>query len=266
MNAPKLRPEAIPQRDALSAYYAALPFDVVMRWLRNGEHDGMDCTHLREFAFIYWSKKKAKTAMGRHKFFDDYTELRDAAINEAPQRIEVGAVFERARVGGQSARVMRRELLFDIDMDDYDDVRSCCKNASMCARCLPLAVECGRRVESFLRTHLNYRDITWIYSGRRGVHCWVRDAEALTLTKDARAAALVYLRKHFNDDQLLRLDGAVTTTPTHLCKMPMCVHPSTQRLCVPIDDLATFDIDAVPTLTQALNDNQIVARYADKLN
>ena len=38
-----------------------------------------------------------------------------------------------------------------------------------------------------------FKRILWIYSGRRGVHCWVCDDRARTLTREGRRAIVGYL-------------------------------------------------------------------------
>ncbi|KAK9677795.1 hypothetical protein RND81_11G167800 [Saponaria officinalis] len=182
----------------LKAYYAKLfPYSDMFKWMsygNDGKHPSCDQSYFsrREFSFtldddIYL----------RYQSFKSVAEFESAVKEKCPFKIDIGPVFSNdpsKRQAYAQITPVERELVFDIDITDYDDVRFCCSGADVCCDCWPLMTVAIKVVDTALRDDFGFNHILWVFSGRRGVHCWVCDAKARRLTNEQRSSIAEYFR------------------------------------------------------------------------
>ncbi|GAB4857547.1 hypothetical protein Ancab_015455 [Ancistrocladus abbreviatus] len=185
----------------LKVYYGKLfPYSDIFKWTsygNDGKHPACDQSYFgrREFSFtldddIYL----------RFQSFTSVAELENSIKEKSPFKIDIGPVYSveparrhaYAQTGNNVFTPVERELIFDIDMTDYDDVRYCCSGADVCLDCWPLMTVAIKVIDTALRDDFGFNHILWVYSGRRGVHCWVCDARARRLTNEQRSAIAEY--------------------------------------------------------------------------
>ncbi|GIX63185.1 DNA primase small subunit [Babesia caballi] len=123
-----------------------------------------------------------------------------------------GAVYNKPvslmQLSGTDFHAVERELVFDIDMNDYDDLRTCCNDKRICQKCWRFISVAAEILTRALREDFGFKDILWVYSGRRGIHCWVCDARARGLPNDARSAIVDYLTLISSDGYKKRVNLA----------------------------------------------------------
>lgn len=132
----------------------------------------------------------------RFRSYTSAAELKAELVRSFPEKIDVGAVYNIRPSQKQvvsNFTPVERELVFDIDMSDYDNVRSCCSGKSICQYCWSWMSCAAQVLKYLLEEDFGFRYILPVFSGRRGVHLWVCDESARRMTDDERAALVGYL-------------------------------------------------------------------------
>ncbi|KAL5718992.1 hypothetical protein ACHQM5_011836 [Ranunculus cassubicifolius] len=187
----------------LKVYYGKLfPHADMFKWMsygNDGKHPACDQSYFgrREFSFTL-----ENDIYLRFQSFNTAISLENAIRDKCPFKIDIGPVYSvdpakrhaYAQAGDNVFAPVERELIFDIDMTDYDDVRYCCSGADVCLECWPLMTIAIKVIDTTLRDDFGFEHILWVYSGRRGVHCWVCDSRARRLTNEQRSAITEYFR------------------------------------------------------------------------
>ena len=125
--------------------------------------------------------------------------LRADVLKLNPSRFEIGPVYtanprERRTLRKSTAfRPLAKELVFDIDLTDYDEIRTCCDKANICHKCWSFVTMAIKVVDLALRNDFGFEHIMWVYSGRRGAHAWISDKRARNMDDQKRKAIAGYL-------------------------------------------------------------------------
>jgi len=207
--------------ELLSQYYSRLfPFTLLTQWLsystsalqqdptsneNNNCNNGSKLLSHREFSFTI-EPMPGEEIYIRYQSFKSQSELSSAVLKRQPRKIDIGAVFSHPpkdhnaiqNSDSKKFQPQQRELVFDIDLTDYDCVRKCgCSEANICGVCWKMMGMAAKVMDSGLREDFGFEHICWFYSGRRGIHCWVCDESARTLSDAGRSAVANYFEVSF---------------------------------------------------------------------
>lgn len=266
-------------KNLLSLYYRSVfPVGDIGDWLRY--------IRTREFSFTLENEIYI-----RYITVNTQEELITRICHDVPKKIDVGGVYVHRPASVTSNNYcMIKELVFDIDLTDYK--RHCCKDKDMCNLCFPL-IKCAVDVlHRILTDDFGFRSILFVFSGGRGVHCWVSDSVAMaligkdriniveyinSLTKDRKESINTILEKYRKimglEDTLPvselysrlfpKLDANVTKQIKHLLKLPFCVHPRTGRICVPIipEEMEGLQLEDIPSVEDVLRSRGRLDKY-----
>eukprot|EP01057_Protomagalhaensia_wolfi_P001448 Protomagalhaensia_wolfi_Nauph_80__1447@NODE_1872_length_1295_cov_4_882166_g1463_i0_p1_GENE_NODE_1872_length_1295_cov_4_882166_g1463_i0NODE_1872_length_1295_cov_4_882166_g1463_i0_p1_ORF_typecomplete_len414_score85_65DNA_primase_S/PF01896_19/1_1e48_NODE_1872_length_1295_cov_4_882166_g1463_i0281269 len=188
------------QQALLAAYYTNLcPLEAITQWLKPAVN-ALPLEH-REIS-MSMAKEDGKEIYRRWLSFKNPEELRAELLRTKPipHKFDIGAVYSKPVAsrddilkGDIPFYPLAREFVLDIDMNDYDEIRTCCEGKKLCRLCWRFLAAAALLIDETLREDCAFEEILWVFSGRRGIHCWVTDLEAKRMAGSARSAVAAYL-------------------------------------------------------------------------
>ena len=126
-------------------------------------------------------------------------ELKQMFRSKRVLKFHSGGVYAQAMAEKQVNKQLpivpqQRELIFEIDANDYEFAGVDASDIEACDAAWPLIAFGMLVLQYILIEHFAFRHILIVYSGRRGAHLTVHDERACQLTDDARKAVVAYLQ------------------------------------------------------------------------
>ena len=185
----KDEPNYIPSGGMKIYYTHFFPYDIYFYWLGQGN---IDHFQRREFSFTL-----ENDVYFRFQSFPSSEELKKKLISYCPKKIDIGAMYNVLPTEHKTADPFypqEKEIVFDIDMTDYDDIRTCCQEAKLCNKCWKYMIVAYKILDQILKEDFGFENILYAFSGRRGIHAWLCDERARKLKDDGRIAIANYIK------------------------------------------------------------------------
>ncbi len=160
----------------------------------------------REFGFLL-----PGNVFIRNRSFHSKQILLEYFQVNVPLSAYAGAVYDQPlspTLRIQNVQWMGHELVFDLDINEYDSVRVCgCKGREYCHQCWELIQEAAEVMDETLAEDFGYKERIWVFTGGRGLHCWVKDEKTFSYSPRQRDAVVSYMQMIHDPKGQQRVDS-----------------------------------------------------------
>mgnify|MGYP003589331234 CR=1 FL=1 len=187
--------------DLMSQYYQNLfPFNQLFEWIHCRTKPEDRCK--REISYIARSQIDINEEFCiRHRGYRDVHVFKSEVLKLLPLRIDIGPEFNLHSSEANKVPA-KREYVIDIDMSDYDNLRTCCQGKTLRRCCWKFMVAAYEVLKMILEEAFGFKHILWVFSGRRGIHAWVCDEEAARMPNPLRKAITNFLNFSVNNEKM----------------------------------------------------------------
>lgn len=236
----------------------------------------------------------------RNEYFPNSRSFMERVNILRPKTIHMGPTYN-----GNS--IIGKQLVIDVDITSYNSVRGCCEgDKKLCKSCWKFCEVAANIINYILTDVYGYSKIMFVFSGRKGFHCWVLDERAFMLSSEGRDSICKYflgdvkfdhptnihiyktfmlpvigtlMTEQKKSDQFKemakkigeiaaafyflwpKIDSNVTRDPKHMIKLPFCIHPGTNRMCLPFElGKITFPCDEIKNIKKVFDDRKKILK------
>lgn len=160
-----------PLNDLRRLYDSNPETDKAREWAVEGGHDYM----IRFLSFKPTAELDIRSYLCRHQ----------------TEKLHIGGLYQTQF---SPEFLLGHELVIDLDITDYDDKvpPSARKLKCLTRQTFPYMKAAIASIRFYLREAFGFRHILFVFSGKKGIHCWVFDKRAFGWAADVRGFVLRY--------------------------------------------------------------------------
>lgn len=165
----------------------------------------------KEVAFTYLDNNNEEAHTRYHSIKTPDAFKKKYRSGNSFNSIHFGVFYSNEKLRG--CATTGKDCVFDVDISDYKDRPCDCDDKSICRTCWKYAEVAIEIITTVFKEHLGLKDeeFVFIFSGRRGFHCWILSREYLACEFAKNADILKFFNPNTTNKAILDTILAICT-------------------------------------------------------